>query len=328
MKKYLILICITFYFYGADFPNEDPPQTEITNGVIKTSLYLPDKDKGYYRGTRFDWSGAFKSLEYKGHSYIGQWFDKYDPQIHDAITGPVEEFMAIGYEDAKAGENFMKIGVGVLRKPEEEKYAFSNLYKITNAGKWTVKNQPDQVTFVHELTDTMGYAYIYQKVVRLTKGKPELVLEHRLKNTGQKVLETSVYNHNFFMIDKAPTGPDIQVEFPFEVSATGLNFGSIAKTDNKKIIYTRELNKEEHVFSAGLKGLSNKVDDYNIKIENKKTGAGVRITSDRPIAKLVYWASSTTSCPEPYIQLRADRGQEVKWKISYEFYTGSPATSK
>jgi len=182
--------------------------------------------------------------------------------------------------------------------------------------------------FVHELTDAMGYAYIYRKVVRLTKGKPELVLEHSLKNTGQKIIKTSVYNHNFFMIDNVPTGPDIQVQFPFEVSASGLNFGSIAKTENKKIIYSRELNKEEHVFSSGLQGFTNKVEEYDIRIENIKTGAGVRITSDQPIVKMVYWASSTTSCPEPYIQLRAEPGQEVKWKISYEFYTVPTATVK
>jgi len=321
-------MCLCFCLGGAAFSFEEPPQTEITNGIIRTKLYLPDNNNGYYRGTRFDWSGAFKSLEYKGHSYIGQWFEKYDPHIHDAITGPVEEFMAIGYEDAKAGDNFLKIGVGTLRKPVEKQYAFSNLYEITNGGKWTVKNKPDQVEFVHELTDNLGYAYIYRKVVRLTKGKSELVLEHSLKNTGQKVIETSVYNHNFFMIDNVPTGPDIQIKFPFAVNASGLNFGSIAKTENKKILYTRELNKEEYVYCSGLQGFANKVADYDIKIENIKAGAGVRITSDQPIAKMVYWASSTTSCPEPYIQLRAEHGQEVKWKISYEFYTVPAAAVK
>ena len=36
--------------------------------------------------------GGTTRLEYKGHSYFGQWFPRYDPKLHDSITGPVEEY--------------------------------------------------------------------------------------------------------------------------------------------------------------------------------------------------------------------------------------------
>src|SRR6185295_14647599 len=66
------------------------PQAEISNGILHARLYLPDAEKGYYRSTRFDWSGVMPSLEYRGHSYCGQWFPQYAPTINDAIMGPVE----------------------------------------------------------------------------------------------------------------------------------------------------------------------------------------------------------------------------------------------
>ena len=62
--------------------------------MVRARFYLPDPEVGYYRATRFDWSGVISSVDYKGHSYFGQWFEKYDPKIHDAIMGPVEEFTA------------------------------------------------------------------------------------------------------------------------------------------------------------------------------------------------------------------------------------------
>ena len=96
-----------------------PPEAEISSGSVRAKLYLPNAETGYYRGTRFDWSGAIASLEWKGHNYFGQWFEKYDPKLHDAITGPVEEFSSVGYDEAKAGESFVRIGVGAVRKPEE-----------------------------------------------------------------------------------------------------------------------------------------------------------------------------------------------------------------
>lgn len=84
------------------------PQAEISNGQIHAKLYLPDPQNGYYRATRFDWSGVISSLEWNGHNYFGQWFERYDPKLHDSITGPVEEFLTnssgLGYDEAKPGE--------------------------------------------------------------------------------------------------------------------------------------------------------------------------------------------------------------------------------
>src|ERR1700689_3215753 len=111
---------------AADSP-ASPPSASITNGSVTAKLYLPDPVNGYYRATRFDWSGQMPDLQYKGHSYFGMWNPApYDPKLHDAIMGPVEEFltngMGLGYADAKAGGTFLKIGVGVIRKPDEPKF--------------------------------------------------------------------------------------------------------------------------------------------------------------------------------------------------------------
>ncbi|GAB3801179.1 hypothetical protein GCM10028819_27900 [Spirosoma humi] len=301
-------------------PLAEWPQAGLANGVIETTVYLPDEQQGYYQGTRFDWAGAFRNLTYKGHSFIEQWFDTYDPKMHDAINGPAEEFTPLGYADAKPGETFVKIGVGSLRKADDKAYSFARPFEVADHGKWTVKSHSDRVDFKHELTAPTGYGYRYTKTVRLTKGKPELVLEHRLKNTGSKPIQTSVYDHNFFIIDKQPTGPTVNIQFPFEVKAEGKGFGSVIQTQGNRLFYVRDLEKKEQVFSAGLQGFKPVPADYDIRIENQKTGAGVHITSDHPMEKLVYWACATTSCPEPYIRLEAAPGQEVTWKIVYEFY--------
>src|SRR5258706_12549748 len=87
-----------------------PPRAAISNSRIRAELYVPDARSGYYQGTRFDWSGVISSLDWKGHGYFGQWFQRYDPKLHDAITGPVEEFSGLGYDEAKAGESFVRIG--------------------------------------------------------------------------------------------------------------------------------------------------------------------------------------------------------------------------
>jgi hypothetical protein len=70
-----------------------------------------------------------------------------------------------------------------------------------------------------------------------------------------------------------------------------------------------------------LLGFGNSAGDYDIKIENRKTGAGVRITGDRPLSDLIFWTVRTTLCPEPYITIRVNPGKETSWRISYQFYS-------
>ncbi len=79
---------------------------QISNGIIQATIHPPDPVNGFYRGTRFDWSGVIGSLKYAGHNYYGPWFTKTDPTVKDyiyqgddivagpcsAVTGPAEEF--------------------------------------------------------------------------------------------------------------------------------------------------------------------------------------------------------------------------------------------
>jgi hypothetical protein len=301
-----------------------PQEATITNGLVRARLYLPDAENGYYRGTRFDWSGVIASLEYKGHNYFGQWFPTYDPKLHDSITGPVEEFRtgdtALNYAEAKPGETFVKIGIGILKKPEEPKYAFRNPYEILDSGKWSVRSRPDAVEFTQELNDPRsGYGYIYRKTVRLASGKPQLILEHNLKNTGQKVLETSVYNHNFFVIDEQPSGPDFTVSFPFQIRGVG-DMSGLAEARGDRIVYRKTL-EDRQTASSVIEGFGGDAKDYDIRVENRKAGAGVRILGDRPLTRIYFWSIRKTLCPEAFVEMKIEPGKDFSWRITYDFYT-------
>ena len=327
--KVLFCACVTFLLALPILTAADFPQAEISNARVRAKLYLPDAQNGYYRGTRFDWSGVISSLECEGHSYFGKWFERYDPKLHDAITGPVEEFFTngagLGYDEAKAGETFVKIGVGVLRKPNEPRYSSFNTYEIVDSGKWNVKKGTDWIEFTHQLADKTGYAYTYRKRVQLPKGEAQLVLEHSLKNTGRNPIATHTYNHNFFMLDDQPSGPDFVVKFPFNLRST-LDLKGLAEVRGKELVYLQELQKGQSVFT-NLEGHGMSAQDYDIRVENLKTGAGVRQTGDRPLSKVVFWSIRSNVSPEPYIEMKIDPGKEEKWRIQYEFYK-VPASTK
>jgi hypothetical protein len=293
---------------------------------------LPDANAGYYRGTRFDWSGAVKSLTWNGHEYFGQWFERYDPKLHDAIMGPVEEFLsgdekngygAVGYAEAAPGATFVRIGVGVLRRPADTSLNRFGYQDIVDPGTWTTTVGPDRITYVHTLKDTTGYAYVYTKTLRLDG--ETLVLEHELKNTGTKPIVSEAYNHNFFTLDSRTTGPDFVVRFRFAPKADR-DLKGMAEIRGREIVPLREFQRGESVF-AELAGFGPATSDYGFEMENRATGAGVRVTGDRPLTRQLFWASLKTVCPEPYIDVSVEPGRTTTWRITYAFYQAGPAAS-
>jgi hypothetical protein len=304
-------------------PGASIPQVEITNGSVKAQVYLPDAEAGYYRATRFDWAGVIGSVVYQGRQFFGEWFPKYDPKLHDSIVGPVDSFDPIGYNQAKPGGTFLRIGVGLLKRRDDKPMNQSTTFDIADGGKWTSTPGKDRV----EITQDLRGVYLYRKTVSLANDKPMLILGHSLKNTGSRVLETNVYNHGFYMLGSLPSGPDVTVQFPFEPRAT-MDLKGLASLRGKQLIYNRELTGGDTIITD-LLGFGQTSGDYDIRIENRRAKAGIRLTADAPMTKLRFWSIRTTVCPEPFIHIRVEPGKEIHWRVAFEFYTlDSPARAR
>ncbi len=319
------------------YPATSYPQAEISNGVFSAKVYLPDAQKGFYRGMRFDWAGVIGSLEYKGHSYYGPFFEKFDVSVPDVVigdtvvagvnsaaSGPVEEFIgkdgtALGYTEAKPGETFCKIGVGALRKTDTEPYSSYRIYAIVDGGKRTVKSGPGWIEFSQQLECGSGYAYRYIKTIRLSKNEPVMTIEHRMANLGRKAIETQVYDHNFLTIDHQATGPAIVLTLPFAPRSM-LDMAGLGEIQGKELLFPRDL-KGSDTFYTEFAGFTRNASDYQIRVENHKTGAGVLITGDQPLANIGIWAVRTVVAPEPFIDMNIAPGNDFRWKYRYDFYT-------
>ena len=96
----------------AKIPHSDHPKALLTNGRLDALVFLPDAKNGYYRSTRFDWSGVIGCVSLNGHMFFGEWSPQYDPLRNDSITGPVEEFRT---DDGPMGHNWPKGELFVLR---------------------------------------------------------------------------------------------------------------------------------------------------------------------------------------------------------------------
>jgi hypothetical protein len=326
---------------SAAAPGADLPQAEIANGQIRAKIYLPDAANGFYRGTRFDWSGVIYSLQYKGHNYYGPWFQRTDPKVYDfvyegpdivagpcsATAGPVNEFAVVGWNEAKPGGTFLKIGVGALRRQNEPKYDNYHLYEIAVPGKWSVRKGSDLIEFIQELTDPgSGYGYLYRKTLRLVKGKPEMIMEHHLRNTGSRAFRTSVYNHNFLVLDRRPPGPGLTITLPFAIRSLRPPDPKLAEVRADKIVYLKTLTDRD-VVATPIQGFGNTFGDHSIRIEDTRSGAGMSVKADRPLLREALWSIRSVVSVEPFIAIALDPGEVFTWTNTYTYYT-LPARKK
>jgi len=315
---------------------DDMPNKTINNGIVSAKVYLPD-EFGFYRSTRFDHAGMITHITYKGHDYGKYWFVKTSPDVQnftydkdglvahpsDVAAGPVEEFGENGFDAAGPGGRFLKIGVGILKR-DNDKYDRFHTYPIINRGKRTTTATKTSIRFDQVIAnDPSGYGYSYTKTVRLLPGKATLVIEDRLKNTGKKPIDTTVYNHHFMTLSPGEEGVELQA--PFKLINARPMPADVIKFDGARMSYLRGITGQEQV-ASDLTGFTNAVADNDFRITATKTGYGVRLRADMPVTRLLWWSVPSTMGIEPYMDVKLKPGEEKRWTHTLDYY--GPGESK
>jgi len=286
---------------------------EIKSQRLSVTMQYPGT---YYKGSRFDWTGFITDVILDGkHSFCTD--ESSVPGVGTGGRGLCNEFgieEPVGYDEAKVGEKFTKIGIGLLEKDNLEKYAFDKPYKISPFD-FEVDIKPDKAVFISEPCLCNGYAVRLIKDVSVKENF--LTIKYTLENTGQKTIETTEYVHNFINIDKAGIGPHMNLSFSFDLEGDCIFDG-----DNVLNISKREIEWDRipnGVFYFKLEGLKEKSCWW--MLENKITGTGIKEIDDFPVTKVALWGTECVVSPEIFINLSVEPGKTQTWTRTYEFFS-------
>jgi hypothetical protein len=318
------------------------PGTTIGSHGLRVTIALPDAQRGFYRSTRFDWSGMITSVTLGGAHFYGLWFDGVAPNIHDfvdtdrgvvvgprnAATGPAEEFAnrdgetVPGYNAAPAGGTFIKIGVGRLRKPDMAPYDHFSPYAIVDGGTWSVRRSADAVVFVQRLApDADGFGYEYEKTVRVAPGGV-MTIGHRLRNIGSKPIRTQVYNHNLARFDGAGIGSGVSIRFPSAVTGP-VSSPSLARIDGNALRYLKPLAPGDRVQLPPQPGdPANAASAFTVTGAN---GATITMQADTPLVRTAVWSIRHAVAVEPFVAIDVAPGAEQRWSWRYTFTAPRPS---
>jgi hypothetical protein len=287
----------------------------ITNGIVNAELAVPDNERGYYRGNRFEQAGIVLHLSSGGHTYFLEAKPPYAPLNSHASVGPAEEFFdAIAWDDAMVGEPFIKLGVGLFERPFDViSHAWYNNYWPLQQFSWSTKATANTVEFVQDVPPVRGWAYHYVKRVVLVPGKSIMRIEHELTNTGTHTINGEQYAHNWVTLDGMGPGRGYSATFPFKVT-TDKDYSKVANIEGSlvRVIGTDTTNLK-------LFGWEPKASDNEAVIRCAGTPAAIKISHDFPLSAGTLFFNDTAICFEPFHAITVRPGETAKWTRQYEF---------
>ena len=280
----------------------------LENASLKLTLCRPGT---YYTGTRFDWAGVFKKVECDGLVYCDEWFDGGEPSLHDHVCGPSEEFFgAAGYEQAPVGGEFMKIGVGMLRREDNGPYQRFHTYRISDGGCRGLVADMGKALFTHCLQGK----YEYEKTVELCSGR-SFRITHCLRNLGSDPLAVRQYNHNFFTFGLRQVGTERSVEWDFPVQGEWREDSVNGDMNERSVWITAPIMPGQKLFLQGIKQEKAASGGYGFTLRAGERK--VRVRSGLPMTESVLWANDRVFCPEPYVDLNIRSSETASWWIEY-----------
>lgn len=287
--------------------NTDWPRIVLSKGDTRAEVPVPDSRNGFYRSVRFEAGGQITSLRIGDQDIYTTLHADHQPTGIDHVAGPAEEFFeALGFEETAFGEPFMKLGVGLLRKPVEDRYFFGATYFPERFFDWQVDPGPDAVTFTQTGQSPAGDAYHYVKRLRLTEAPKGLVIEHILTNTGSRTIVTNQYSHEFIRLRDSSFDDRYRIEFPFnpfpknDVSAH-LRIQDRVATPLGKV-----------PFFTPLFGYEDASHNW-IVIHHLPSQTKLRVRQDQPLSRLWLMATDRVVCPEMFTRIDLAPGQTRKW---------------
>lgn len=295
----------------------------LNNSKIKLKVETAGEN---YTGSRFDWNGTIVSAKYRGIETLGEEKKLFHRNKKIFGRGMHNEFgirRPIGYDDAATDGLFPKIGTGWLKK-NNVPYFFYTQYPVTPLD-FSYTQTDTKVTFLCKSGNVNGYSYEYTKEISLTENG--FATKYILKNTGEKVLETDEYVHNFLCFGKKSTGKGKKLIFGWKIDESKIldknDPGNYLKIHQGEIEFQNPSDNKKEFFLGGLSGEPVINQDSMIQgqwtLIDEKLGFSMSETCNFNIEKADLWGHSKDISPELFYSFSIKPGEETSWIRTIEY---------
>lgn len=276
---------------------------------------------------RFSPMAMVLRAQFKGREFL---YSPVDGGAYGYVGGAPMEFdlgekgmnqppgFAEAVENAPSGEgDFLKVGVGILRKATPI-YSWGFDYPVVELAEmitnWDARG--DRAGFRQTLKGTAnGYAYALEETVLVSNN--QMIMQYRLRNTGQKRFVTEQYIHNFLVFSGQPVGPHYQVRLPYDFQLRGDPGPAIRRIPGRNVMEFWKVLPADVKFRLspplGFQGAN------TLTVEQSEVKQALIIDASLPSNGVDLWCTDRQLSPEMLVLLELDPGQEKQWSRTYTF---------
>jgi hypothetical protein len=259
-------------------------------------------------GPRFDTTAAVVSVEVEGEEFLcqGGLADEFNPRF---VPPP-------GYIEARLGDPFLKIGVGILLSRLEENYLFDNPYQVERLAPNTriPQEEANEAAFSQSIDSGLGWAYAYTKTYVVDPAARTLTIRYRLENTGTKPLLVEQYNHNWFRYDSDDGKAKVTATAPFLLNSEKVNAYPGWSQSGYTVTVSRQVPPSYFRLPQNITPAENRV-----LVTDHLGGRSVLVTGDFQVRRYAAFADEESFCPEVFCLLEIEPGEARSWSRQYVF---------
>jgi len=234
-----------------------------------------------------------------------------------------------GYNEGVNGDPFLKVGVGILRR-NAGAYNFSTDYPVVELARTTVAWESDRAHFVQTLSgNARGYSCRLEE--DLVVKNDRLTMRYLLRNTGTKRFTTEQYLHNFVCFSGRSVGPNVEVSFPYDFtaspdvtpwSAPGKVRSILAAAQPDVVRVANSVVYLNKITSIPKIWIYKPQDDAGpdlFSVEHTQTEQRLLIGASIPAAYVGIWTTDYQVSPEQFLQITLAPGEEARFTRTYTF---------
>ncbi len=271
---------------------------------------------------RFSRAGAVTQVVLDGSYYFCASEPHHLAHPSSGGCGLMNEFLFDVSNEAKDGEYFPKIGIGLLRK-DKEGYAMYRRYDPEEVQLFPITFECSENTIVFEIQPLpcMGYAFRQTRKIELVDNA--LWMHDQIFNVGEKSFSTEEYCHNFMTINGLALGPTYHFSLP---DLTDRGFSTIAGTikgEGRGLSYTGYNHAPasfdisgDDIRSAGTFqwSLYNTEGSYD-----RSASCRIDVMECFQPSRLGFWAVDHMMSLEVFKSITLAPGEDASWSRQYTF---------
>ena len=303
-------------------------QTKIASNHLEVYLHLPGMPPV---SERFDRAAVVEQVVLNGTHRFCEPEQVKPERVTCYGMGISGEFSGPGWaEQAAPGQLFPKLGVGLLtQRPEGGPHTVWRHYEI-DPFETEVYLQEDRALFIQQPKPCMGIVARIYKELRVYRNT--LTLSTMLENVGERALELTEYQHNFFSIDHLPVGPGYRLEVPFdgEISAIadatrtmvpgekGELLPGALTAQGQTIVWNQPIVNSSFykaTESAGILPMAR----YGWKLSHEDSPCSVREDVSFVPARLAVWGIEHCICAEVFAPISVQPGGRQAYSRTWTF---------